>query len=262
MALHACDGKFPFSYGRNCCDGPGSGDHFGGESSSVSRSLVLDNERGGLVKAPTASRSEKKAGVSKEKALAALRSHSEAERRRRERINSHLATLRGLVPRTDKMDKATLLAEVISQVKELKKKAAEASRGLLIPTDSDEVVVSVEQCDDALGNRSVHFRATICCEHHPQLFTDLRRAVGSLQLKVTKTEVSTLENRLKNAFVFSSCGEELWRDVNAQRALAGSIHRALSSVSAKASDPPEYSPMSTVPSKKRRHSVYDSSSLS
>lgn len=34
------------------------------------------------------------------KSAEALKSHSDAERRRRERINAHLATLRGLVPST------------------------------------------------------------------------------------------------------------------------------------------------------------------
>lgn len=65
------------------------------------QSLVLDGEKSELVvKAPN--RAAKK-NVSEEKALAALRNHSEAERRRRERINSHLATLRGLVPCNDKV---------------------------------------------------------------------------------------------------------------------------------------------------------------
>lgn len=68
--------------------------------SMVSQSLVLDSEKGELIKAPT--RAGKK-GMSEAKALAALKSHSEAERRRRDRINAHLSTLRGLVPCTEKV---------------------------------------------------------------------------------------------------------------------------------------------------------------
>lgn len=68
--------------------------------SAVPQSLVLDSKRGELVKAPA--RVGKK-GVSEAKALAALKNHSEAERRRRERINAHLSTLRGLVPCNEKV---------------------------------------------------------------------------------------------------------------------------------------------------------------
>ena len=61
---------------------------------------MLDSEKRELVKAPV--RAVKK-GVSEAKAMAALKNHSEAERRRRERINGHLSTLRGFVPCTEKV---------------------------------------------------------------------------------------------------------------------------------------------------------------
>jgi len=43
------------------------------------------------------------------KALAASKSHSEAERRRRERINNHLAKLRSLLPNTTKVSDPSLI---------------------------------------------------------------------------------------------------------------------------------------------------------
>ena len=63
-------------------------------------SLVLDSDRGELVKAPVIT---VKKEVPEAKAMAALKSHSDAERRRRERINAHLDTLRGFVPCTEKV---------------------------------------------------------------------------------------------------------------------------------------------------------------
>lgn len=68
--------------------------------SSSSSSLVLDHEKGELVRSLV--RPGQK-GVNAEKALIALRNHSEAERRRRERINGHLTTLRSLIPGTSKV---------------------------------------------------------------------------------------------------------------------------------------------------------------
>ncbi|KAJ1376902.1 Myc-type, basic helix-loop-helix [Sesbania bispinosa] len=73
-----------------------------GGGSSSSHSLVFESEKGELVKCPSTARVGKNE-ISEAKALAALKSHSEAERRRRERINGHLATLRGLVPSTEKV---------------------------------------------------------------------------------------------------------------------------------------------------------------
>ncbi|XP_030547261.2 transcription factor bHLH30-like [Rhodamnia argentea] len=223
------------------------------------QSLVLDGEKSELViKAPN--RVAKK-NVSEEKALAALRNHSEAERRRRERINSHLATLRGLVPCDDKMDKATLLAHVIEEVKELKKKAAAASEGLLVPMDADEV--KVEPLDDAVGNGTFSFKASICCEYRPELLSDLRQAIDALRLKIVKAEISTLESRLRNDFIFSSGKDEFsYRSSVERQLLASSIRQALCNVLAKTSISTEYSPRTTLPSKRRRVSFLDSSSPS
>lgn len=67
---------------------------------SIPQSLVLDSVRGELVKAPA---KVGKKEVSEAKAMVALKNHSEAERRRRERINAHLDTLRGLVPPNGKV---------------------------------------------------------------------------------------------------------------------------------------------------------------
>jgi hypothetical protein len=67
---------------------------------SSTSSLVLDNERGELVEATV--RMERK-GVAAERSIAALKNHSEAEKKRRARINAHLDTLRSLVPGTRKV---------------------------------------------------------------------------------------------------------------------------------------------------------------
>ncbi|XP_065879223.1 transcription factor bHLH30-like [Euphorbia lathyris] len=234
----------PFSSGSRDFNGLLSG----GSMPIASEALVLDNERGELVKAPATKVGKK--GVSEAKTLAALKSHSEAERRRRERINAHLATLRGLVPCTEKMDKAALLAEVINQVKELKKNANAASKGLLIPMDDDQVEVEL------YGDGTLSFKASVCCDYRSELLSDTRQAIEGLQLKLVDAEISTLGGRLKAVFfITSKNGAE---DGDAQVELVNSIRKALSSVVEKCSLTPAYSPRTTLPNKRRRVSFFDS----
>lgn len=66
----------------------------------VGESLSLDGEKQEF---PKASPNLGKKDLSQTKNAAALRSHCEAERRRRERINGHYATLRNFVPCSDKV---------------------------------------------------------------------------------------------------------------------------------------------------------------
>ncbi|XP_058750609.1 transcription factor bHLH30-like [Vicia villosa] len=186
------------------------------------------------------------------KALAALKNHSEAERRRRERINGHLATLRGLVPSThQKMDRATLLAKVISQVKELKNHAMEASKGFLIPMETDEV--KVEPYDTKLGYGCMSYMATICCDYQPEILSDLKKTLDALQLQLVKSEMSTLESRMKNVFVFTCCkGHNNSVNVEACQSIANVVHKALGSVLEKASMSMEFALRTSYPNKRRR----------
>lgn len=106
MDVNACESNG--SYGSGCLDpmgpfprdvGERNGSSQGG-SHKKSQSLVLDGQKRELVQAPAG---VVKTNASEAKAMLALKNHKEAERRRRQRINAHLATLRDLVPCTDKV---------------------------------------------------------------------------------------------------------------------------------------------------------------
>ncbi|KAM0949057.1 putative transcription factor bHLH family [Dioscorea sansibarensis] len=133
------------------------------------------------------------------KALAASKSHSEAERRRRERINAHLAKLRSLLPSTTKTDKASLLAEVIQHVKELKRQTSEIAEESPLPTESDELTVDAANDED--GKFIV--KASLCCDDRTDLLPDLIKALKALRLRTLKAEITTLGGRVKNVLLIT-----------------------------------------------------------
>lgn len=231
----------------------------GNGTTSSSSSLVLDSERGEIVRALV--KPGPKGLKTADKALAALRNHSEAERRRRERINGHLTMLRSLIPGTNKMDKASLLAEVINHLKELKRSATEATKGILIPMDIDEV--RVEQEDDGLGGASYSIRASLCCEYKHEVLSDLRQALDVLHLKTIKEEIATLGSRMTNLFVITGCEKEgNIKDTEGCQLLATSVRQALRSVLDKFYASQEFSANNTLSNKRRKVSFFDSSSSS
>ncbi|PWA51550.1 Myc-type, basic helix-loop-helix (bHLH) domain-containing protein [Artemisia annua] len=128
------------------------------------------------------------------KALAASKSHSEAERRRRERINNHLAKLRSILPSTTKTDKASLLAEVIQHLKELKRQTSIIAEQSPVPTETDELII--DNTSDEDGNLVI--RASLCCEDRSDLLPDLIKTLKALHLRTLKAEITTLGGRVKN----------------------------------------------------------------
>ncbi|KAI7733053.1 hypothetical protein M8C21_033410 [Ambrosia artemisiifolia] len=167
--------------------------------SSIIRNLVYNNVGEDL--------SANTEAAAEAKAVAACNRHSEAERRRRKRINGHLATLRSILPNTVKADKASLLAEVVRRVKELKTITAELeSSGMdesndhtiqnyVIPSENDELELTYIGEDSS--TKKIMIKVSICCEDRPDFIVELTKALGLVQGKLVRTEIGTLGGRIK-----------------------------------------------------------------
>ncbi|XP_054809784.1 transcription factor bHLH131 isoform X2 [Prosopis cineraria] len=131
--------------------------------------------------------------------LLAAKKHSEAEKRRRMRINGQYATLRTILPNLVKVDKASVLAETIRQVKELKKNVSELeaisanSSGEITVFPSEVDKLKLEHCKDEEGL----MKATLSCEDRPGLMSAMTRALKSLRAKVVKAEMVNVGGRIR-----------------------------------------------------------------
>jgi hypothetical protein len=97
-------------------------------------------------------------------------------------------------------DKASLLAEVIQHVKELKRQTSEITEEACpLPTESDELTVDASSDED--GRLVV--RASLCCDDRADLLPDLIRALKALRLRALKAEITTLGGRVKNVLVIT-----------------------------------------------------------
>ncbi|PKA58019.1 Transcription factor bHLH14 [Apostasia shenzhenica] len=98
-----------------------SGGIFTGLSSSVD-SEHSDSSAGGLAAGRRRSKKRsRKAGIGRENPV----NHVEAERQRREKLNHRFYALRSVVPNVSRMDKASLLSDAVSYIKELREKVEE-----------------------------------------------------------------------------------------------------------------------------------------
>ncbi|KAK3017329.1 hypothetical protein RJ639_005482 [Escallonia herrerae] len=135
-----------------------------------------------------------------DRALAASRAHNEAEKRRRERINTHLDTLRSLLSCNSKTDKATLLAKVIQRVKELKQQSSEINQLEAFPSEADEITVVPGDDSGGCDGRLI-LKASLCCNDRIDLIPDLIEMLKSLGLSPLKAEMITFGGRMRNVMI-------------------------------------------------------------
>ncbi|TKY56330.1 Transcription factor bHLH30 [Spatholobus suberectus] len=176
------------------------------------------------------------------KSTEACKSHREAERRRRQRINAHLSTLRSLLPTAAKSDKASLLGEVVEHVKRLRKQAddvacgdssssCDGERGSVLseawpfPGECDEATVSCCDGDDGEARR---VKATLCCEDRPGLNRDLTQAIRSVRGKPVRAEMMTVGGRTKSVVEVEWPPREAEEEVEGKE--VGALERALKAV--------------------------------
>lgn len=118
-------------------------------------------------------------------------------------------------------DKASLLAEVVRRVKELKETTSELAAAaastnncctrnhhnnnylntsnnhhnhdeyMIIPSETDEL--DLFYCDQHYGT----IKAVICCEDRPELISDITSALNSVQAKIVRAEMATIGGRTK-----------------------------------------------------------------
>jgi hypothetical protein len=169
------------------------------------------------------------------------------------------------------MDKAALLAEVITHVKKLKASAARIRAHCAVPSDADDVAVELVVPDAPAppspspshhGAGGFLVKATLSCDDGADVFADVKTALRPLRLRVVGSEVTTLGGRVRFTFLVSPppCGA---LGVAGDAAgVAESVRHALQSVLDKATSALEFAPRVSLLNKRRRVSTFESSSSS
>ncbi|CAH8332400.1 unnamed protein product [Eruca vesicaria subsp. sativa] len=167
----------------------------------------------------------------KDKAESVSRSHRLAEKRRRDRINSHLSALRKLVPDSDKLDKAALLARVIEQVKELKQNAKESPIYKDLPTEADEVIVLPETISNDLKPDTIIYKASFCCQDQAEAISEIVNVLTKFQLETIKAEIICVGGRMRINFILKEITTNTTSVKTLKQSLCAALNRITSSSS-------------------------------
>ncbi|KAJ4751598.1 basic helix-loop-helix (bHLH) DNA-binding superfamily protein [Rhynchospora pubera] len=137
-----------------------------------------------------------------DRALLASRNHREAEKRRRERIKSHLDRLRTVLACDPKIDKASLLAKAVERVRDLKQLTATIPKNQNFPSEHDEIVV-LPSISDSSTSSSVPtiFEASVCCDDRADLLPELIETLRGLRMRTLRAEIATLGGRVRSVLL-------------------------------------------------------------
>ncbi|KAG5593486.1 hypothetical protein H5410_044000 [Solanum commersonii] len=103
-----------------------------GNKSSDSGNSDYDNESSAINKDANSPKKRGRKSSSSSTERATAKNHVEAERQRREKLNHRFYALRSVVPNVSKMDKASLLADAVTYINELKAKVEELESSKII----------------------------------------------------------------------------------------------------------------------------------
>lgn len=98
-------------------------------------------------------------------------------------------------------DKASLLAEVIQHVKELKRQTMLIADASLLPTEVDELSVDVDASDE---DGKFVIKASFCCEDRSDLLPQITKTLKSLHLRTLKAEITTFGGRVRNVLFITA----------------------------------------------------------
>lgn len=162
------------------------------------------------------------------------RNHSKAlvsknlvsERRRRKKFNEKLYSLRAIVPKISKMDKASIVGDAISYVQDLQKQLEEMQEDIAYLEASKEAVAGgvvdpwkhlrrvnatrngnkviqehrlVELEVSHMEGKTYHFR--ILCKKSPGVLVQLTRALESLEFEIVNANLTTVNDHVLNTLV-------------------------------------------------------------